>query len=59
MSSDRSEIVRGDWTPLELFLAGVQGWEAALRRLLDVAWLEEPGAVTDKRELRFGPEHRR
>src|SRR5262249_43738219 len=27
VSSDRSEIVWGDWTPLELFLAGVHGWE--------------------------------
>jgi hypothetical protein len=23
---------RGDWTPLELFIAGVQGWEGHLRR---------------------------
>ena len=23
---------RGDWTPLELFVAGIQGWEAGLRR---------------------------
>jgi hypothetical protein len=27
-----SENSRGDWTPLELFLAGVRGWEAGLRR---------------------------
>jgi hypothetical protein len=26
---------RGDWTPLELFIAGVRGWEAGLRRRLD------------------------
>jgi hypothetical protein len=26
---------RGDWTPLELFVAGVQGWEAGLRRFFD------------------------
>jgi hypothetical protein len=26
---------RGDWTPLELFLAGVRGWEAYPRRRLD------------------------
>jgi hypothetical protein len=25
---------RGDRTPLELFLAGVQGWNAGLRRIL-------------------------
>jgi hypothetical protein len=24
----------GDWTPLELFIAGVQYWEAELRRRL-------------------------
>jgi hypothetical protein len=23
---------RGDWTPLELFIAGVRGWEGHLRR---------------------------
>jgi hypothetical protein len=23
--------IRGDWTPLELFLAGVRGWKACLR----------------------------
>jgi hypothetical protein len=23
---------RGDWTPLELFLAGVRSWEAGIRR---------------------------
>jgi hypothetical protein len=23
---------RGDWTPLELFIAGVGGWEGHLRR---------------------------
>jgi hypothetical protein len=23
---------RGDWTPLELFIAGVRGWEAGLRQ---------------------------
>jgi hypothetical protein len=27
---------RGDWTPLERFIAGVRGWEAGLRRRLDV-----------------------
>jgi hypothetical protein len=26
---------RGDKTPLELFLAGVRGWEAGLRRRFD------------------------
>jgi len=26
---------RGDWTPLELFLAGIRGWEAGLRRRID------------------------
>jgi hypothetical protein len=25
----------GDWTPLELFLAGIRGWEAGLRRRID------------------------
>jgi len=30
-----SEKSRGDRTPLELFIAGVQGWEAGLRRRLD------------------------
>jgi hypothetical protein len=25
---------RGDWTPLELFIAGVRGWEVHLRRRL-------------------------
>jgi hypothetical protein len=30
-----SENVRGDWTPLELFLAGVGDWEAGLRRILE------------------------
>jgi hypothetical protein len=28
---------RGDKTPLELFMAGIQGWEAGLRRRLDDA----------------------
>jgi hypothetical protein len=32
-----SEKSRGDWTPLELFLAGVQGWEARLGRRLNDA----------------------
>jgi hypothetical protein len=27
-----SEKSRGDKTPLELFIAGVQGWQAGLRR---------------------------
>ena len=27
-----SEESRGDWTPLELFLDGVRGWETGLRR---------------------------
>jgi hypothetical protein len=27
---------RGDWTRLELFLAGVRGWQVTLRRSLDV-----------------------
>ena len=26
---------RGDWTSLELFVAGVRGWEADLRRQMD------------------------
>jgi hypothetical protein len=26
---------RGDWTPLALFIAGVRGWKAGLRRRLD------------------------
>src|SRR5262249_48060504 len=26
---------RGDWMPLELFLAGIRGWEAGLRRWID------------------------
>ena len=30
----RSEIVRGDWTPLELLFAGAQGLPAAIRALL-------------------------
>jgi hypothetical protein len=30
-----SEKSRGDKTPLELFIAGVQGWEAGLRRRFD------------------------
>jgi hypothetical protein len=25
---------RGDWTPLELFLAGVRGWKACLQQLI-------------------------
>jgi len=25
---------RGDWTPLELFLAGIQSWNAGMRRIL-------------------------
>jgi hypothetical protein len=31
----RSENSRGDRTPLELFIAGVRGWEAYPRRRLD------------------------
>jgi hypothetical protein len=31
-----SENSRGDWTPLELFLAGVRGWEAVVRRRIGV-----------------------
>ena len=27
---------RGDWTPLELFLTGIRGWEVAVRLRLDV-----------------------
>jgi hypothetical protein len=27
-----SEKSRGDWTPLELFVAGVRGWEGHLRK---------------------------
>jgi hypothetical protein len=34
VSTDRSEIVRGDWTPLEFFIASVRGWEAGSRRLM-------------------------
>jgi hypothetical protein len=30
-----SKESRGDKTPLELFLAGVQGWEVEVRRFLD------------------------
>ena len=30
-----SEKSRGDWTPLELFLADIRGWEAGLRRRID------------------------
>ncbi len=30
-----SEKSRGDKTPLELFLAGVRGWDTGLRRRLD------------------------
>ena len=30
-----SEKSRGDRTPLELFLAGIRGWEAGLRRQMD------------------------
>jgi hypothetical protein len=29
-----AEKNRGDWTPLELFVVGVQGWKAELRRRL-------------------------
>jgi hypothetical protein len=29
-----SEKNRGDWTPLELFLAGVRGWKACLQQLI-------------------------
>jgi hypothetical protein len=29
------EKSRGDWTPLELFIAGVGGWEARLRQRLN------------------------
>ena len=28
---------RGDWTPLELFIAGVRGWEAGSRRFIDTS----------------------
>ncbi len=34
VSSDRSEIVRGDWTPLELLFGGSQGLPATIRALL-------------------------
>lgn len=30
-----SEKYRGDWTAIELFLAGVRGWEAELQRHLE------------------------
>jgi hypothetical protein len=30
-----SKNSRGDKTPLELFLTGLRGWDAGLRRLLD------------------------
>jgi hypothetical protein len=26
---------RGDWTPLELFLGGIRGWDGSLRRHLE------------------------
>jgi hypothetical protein len=32
-----SENSRGDWTPLELFIAGVRGWEAGSRRFIDTS----------------------
>jgi hypothetical protein len=25
---------RGDWTPLELFFAGIRGWDAGMQRIL-------------------------
>src|SRR5262249_2266886 len=31
----RAESSRGDWTPLELLIAGVRGWEGHLQRRLD------------------------
>jgi hypothetical protein len=31
-----SEKSRGDWTPLELFIAGVRGWEPGPRRRLEL-----------------------
>jgi hypothetical protein len=30
-----SETSRGDWTPSELFVVGVRGWEAGLRRRME------------------------
>jgi hypothetical protein len=36
------EKSRGDWTPLELFIAGVRGWEAGLRELVDRERASEP-----------------
>ena len=30
-----SKNSRGDWTPLELFIAGVRGWEAGMRQCLN------------------------
>ncbi|HMP01567.1 MAG TPA: hypothetical protein PKD86_05245 [Gemmatales bacterium] len=30
-----SENSRGDWTAIELFVAGVLAWEAGLRRQID------------------------
>jgi hypothetical protein len=32
-----SKNSRGDWTPLELFIAGVRGWEAGSRRFIDTS----------------------
>lgn len=29
---DERPLCRGDWTPLELFVAGVRGWEGHLRK---------------------------
>ena len=36
LGTDERKSRRGDWTPLELFVAGVWGWEAGIRRRLDV-----------------------
>jgi hypothetical protein len=30
-----SKNSRGDWTPLELFVAGIRGWESRLQQLVD------------------------
>jgi len=35
---------RGDWTVTELFLAGVQGWETVVRRLMNLRGIGQNGA---------------
>jgi hypothetical protein len=41
---------RGDWTPLELFTAGVRGWKAELRRQLDGDKSSEVCASRERRK---------